>query len=348
MPPHTIFQDMQVEEIDRLIARYLAGESTDEEVTFLEKWKEKSEENLRSFEIIKTITMAGHQKSRMLFAEKSFQNIWSNSGLDRNSPVKRSNQVYAYVLRIAAALTLVALTLFSVNYLVSGRKIQSDSEIVATFIEKNTLSGQKSKIFLPDGSSLWLNAESRIRYESNFNDSTRKVFLEGEAYFTIRKDTLRPFIVIANSAEVTALGTEFNVNAYRSEESIRVALTTGKVRVRRLDFSTINDNSIVLLPGEMATVPASDNHITKSGFDLMEMVAWKDGVICFQDADFNHVIQTLEKWYGVSFQYEGAPAKQWKFTGTFPNYYLDNILLILSFSEDFKYTIIGDTVKLEL
>jgi ferric-dicitrate binding protein FerR (iron transport regulator) len=339
---------MKEADIDRIIADFLSGNISDEDHEQLEAWKQASKANRESLELLGKVASAGHQRSRMLFAEDSFRNILTRAQKPTGFRILLSDPLTRSILKVAATLLLVAAAAFALNYFAGFPAENTENTHQETFVVKSTLSGQKSKIFLPDGSSLWLNAASKIRYQTDFNDSIRKVFLEGEAYFTVRKDASRPFVVEANNTEVTALGTEFNVNAYPEWEQIRVSLSEGIVRVRKLDHEMSSDNAVLLHPGEMATIPRNENHITKTNFDPLKMVAWKDGVIYFKDADFEEITHTLEKWYGVRFVYDRPPDKEWVFSGKFENDYLDNILIILSFSEDFEYDIIGDTVKLNL
>lgn len=331
--------------IDLLISRYLSEQSSEEELVALKDWARQSPENekiLQSFQAIKTARI---KESKLIFADRSFEKIKSKvQDKGRSSIISKRNDSRFYFMRIAAGFVLLALGVWMAYHFVDtstpGEVYQPE------YVSKANAPGQKSMIYLPDGSTLWLNAESSIRYEKNFSDTARIVHLVGEAYFTVKKDTLKPFVVQAGNTLVTALGTTFNVEGYGEDDLISIALESGRVKVQRQDQKM--HSGVILHAGELASVPVSGNQIQVSNFDPINTLAWKDGIIYFKDAQFDEIIQTLERWYGVKFQYEKHPSKTWHFSGTFRNENLENILLTLSYGENLQFEIHGDTVQLNL
>lgn len=184
-------------------------------------------------------------------------------------------------------------------------------------IGSNSLSipkGQQYQITLADGTSLWLNAASKLEYPINFQaHSQRKLTLDGEAYFEVSKDEERPFIVATRNQEVTVLGTHFNVNAYVDEPTIRTTLLEGKVNVR-----AANSGSTILAPGEQATL-SSNGRMTVRAVDAELAVAWKDQQFIFESERIESVMRMIERRYDVEVVYKGDKTTE-RFGGGFSKF----------------------------
>jgi len=205
---------------------------------------------------------------------------------------------------------------------------------VANIIEKSNPKGQKSKVFLPDGSVVILNSASKIEYQPDFNSEQRLVKLEGEAFFEVVKDTLRPFIVDAGEAKTTVLGTSFNIKAFSTQDKTQISLVEGQLKV-----TTLNDSNVILNKGESAIYNKSNKKIRQGTFDYLSDIAWKDGILYFDNTSLHNAFDRLENWYGIEFRYNQLPGHHIMVTGKFENEYLTNILKSLSYSVDFEYTI---------
>ena len=201
---------------------------------------------------------------------------------------------------------------------------------------KGTEPGQKLSIQLSDGSRVILNSSSKLVYNDFFGSDERVVYLEGEAFFEVNRDTLRPFKVITGSISTTALGTSFNVNSFSQNKAIEIALVTGKVLIEE---QSSTERSVLLIPGEMATFNKQAGDLSKSKFNIRDLTGWKDGIIVFRNARYGQVIEKLERWYGVEISEDRIPMKDWNFTGTFENENLENLLNTLQFEYEFTYQI---------
>lgn len=170
--------------------------------------------------------------------------------------------------------------------------------------------GQKAKVELPDGSTVWLNSGSNIRYSSNFNKKNRTLELNGEAFFDVRKNTGKPFFVHTPFLDVSVTGTRFNVNAYDDESFIETSLIEGKVNV----LLKGERKSYQLTPGNVLAYSKSSQEI--STFRLVEDVAtgWKDNRLIFINDDFNKLARKIEKWYDVEVVYNPDEFKNNKLT----------------------------------
>lgn len=190
----------------------------------------------------------------------------------------------------------------------------------------STPPGQQREFTLPDGTRVWLNAASSLRFPPAFDGSERVVELDGESYFEVAKNASKPFKVkMRNGVEITVLGTQFNVHAY-SDEPISATLLEGSIKLQS------QQGSAVLKPGQEALVEGLGN-VKITDADLESAMAWKNGLFQFNRADITTVMKQIEKWYGVEVVYEGKiPEKE--FVGKVPrNSDINEVLQILRLSK---------------
>ncbi|NOW98085.1 FecR family protein [Mucilaginibacter sp. SG564] len=195
--------------------------------------------------------------------------------------------------------------------------------------------GGQYQLVLADGTRVWLNAASSVKYPVEFSGSERKVELTGEAYFEVAHDQKRPFRVVSNGQMVEVLGTHFNINAYDNEQAVKTTLLQGSVRI------VAGANIKTIKPGEQAQL--KHGQVTVNAVDTDEAVAWKNGFFNFNDADIGTVMRQLTRWYDLEVKYEGSiPQRQ--FTGEISrNVTARQILDILSFKK-IHYRIDGNTI----
>lgn len=160
--------------------------------------------------------------------------------------------------------------------------------------------GGQFRLTLPDGTKVWLNAASSLRYPTAFRGTERAVEVTGEAYFEVVHNAAKPFRVTAGSkAVIEVLGTRFNVNAYENESSLNTTLLEGAVKV------SAGQRSAVLKPGEQAQINASGHISVMADVNLDEVTGWKNELFYFRDADIRTVMRHLERWYDVEVEYMG-------------------------------------------
>ena len=246
---------------------------------------------------------------------------------------------YQQVGRIAATILLI-LSFGMATYLGSSEATQVPQPTV--YLTKTAPLGSKAQFSLPDGTSVVLNAGSSISYAEQFTDQERRIEINGEAFLKVAKDSLHPFRVRTGAVVTEALGTAFNVRYDR--KTVEISLLEGKVQVR-VDHPDKEIEKLILLPGEQASLREAE-HLTKEHFDPEKATAWKDGVIFFESADEQEVINTLQQWYGVKISTEGQASKPWDFTGKFKNKSLEYVLKSIGYSMDFQYTLEKKEVKI--
>jgi transmembrane sensor len=179
-------------------------------------------------------------------------------------------------------------------------------------LQQNIIStpyGGQFRLKLPDGSEVFLNAGTTLKYPAVFSGKQRRVELDGEAYFNISHDKSKPFIVRTSGQEVEVLGTRFNVNSYANENMTITTLEEGSVKVKT------NHAFKVIKPGQQSLL--GDGGIEIRDADMETALAWRDGNIIFKSADIQSILRQVERWYNIGVVYEGTPSKR-LFTGGMP------------------------------
>lgn len=206
-----------------------------------------------------------------------------------------------------------------------GELVYEISNKAAGVNKENTLTTAKGETYvliLPDRSKVWMNAASSLTYSTNLNKGSRKVKLQGEAYFEISEDKTRPFIVETRKQKVQVLGTHFNVNAYSDEDKVTTTLLKGSVKVSG------NSGEEILKPGDQSLV--TENSISISKVDTERAVAWKNNKFLFENDDIRYIMRMIGRWYDVDVIYTGEMPTE-KFGGGVSRF--DNVLQVLKILE---------------
>ncbi|NQX39929.1 FecR protein [Pedobacter steynii] len=221
-----------------------------------------------------------------------------------------------------------------VYQITDDKKIKSDYNKIETGI------GGQYQVILPDGTKVWLNSSSSLRYPTVFNTGERTVELKGEGYFEVTKDKTKPFKVITETQQVEVLGTKFNINAYPEEEHIRTTLLQGSVNVGVLNKTS----AYTLKPGEQAVLTAQ--HFKIATVDTEEFISWKDGYFLFNDEPIFTAMRKLARWYDVEVVYEGD-FKDINFGGSVSkSNSLQKTLKVLQSTNKLKFKIEGRRIKI--
>ncbi len=200
--------------------------------------------------------------------------------------------------------------------------------------------GGEFHFVLGDGTQVWLNAGTTLRYPAGMTGKERRLYLCGEAYFDVKKDGRR-FLVDTEAGTIEVLGTEFGVTGYADEDHLTATLLTGKIR-----FTTRNGDSIHLSPGEQI-VTLSDGRTLKQRVNAEEFVGWKDGLYVFREKPLKEIMNTFERWYDVSVVYGDEAIGERRFTGNVRRYDNINVFLeALSATREVGYRIEGSTIEL--
>ena len=199
--------------------------------------------------------------------------------------------------------------------------------------------GGEFQISLEDGTRVWLNSESTLKYPEVFTGTTREVFLEGEAYFEVTPGN-KPFIVRSTYGNVYVHGTSFNVKSYKEEEKTYTTLVSGKVSC------TYENQEIELQPGEQA-ITSKHEAMEKRKVNVAEYIGWKDGLYIFKRRSLGSIMNELARWYDIEVVYKDEGLKNILFTGNLKRYdTINTFMKIIKRSGDINYRIEGKTIIL--
>lgn len=203
-------------------------------------------------------------------------------------------------------------------------------EGIGTATEYNTIStpkGGQYQIVLPDGSKVWLNAVSSIKFPTAFTGTRRNVEMTGEAYIEVEKNPKQPFVVTlrqaqGNGTEIEVLGTSFNVNAYAQESAVKTTLIDGSVKI---------NHQVILKPGQQAEIAeGTDKKINVQSVNVDQVMAWKNGLFNFDNSDLRSALAQLERWYDIKIVYKGDESNGVTLEGKmYRNVNLSNVLEFL-------------------
>jgi transmembrane sensor len=285
---------------EQLAIRYLRGELNDEEYEELLALLQ-DQQNRSRFYTLKNSWMPEKNER----AQKNWHRLARRINLNPlQKKVSKSRVIrQAWFLKVAAVL-IVGLLITTVWFYHSMHDAQSGITVV------ETPRGEKSKIYLPDGTEIWLNASSRISYHA-FTNKSRRISLTGEAYFKVARNEDSPFTVQTPNCAIRVLGTEFNVMAYDQLKREEITLFKGKVNV------TTGQRETMLWIGEKLLV--SGNTFVAQKVDLDQTYGWVENKFNFSKVTLEELVLRLENWYDVDIECGNINKQQTLFTGTFKN-----------------------------
>lgn len=285
-------------EITRIADKFLAGKAcTADELSDLKSWfsNPASRQDVEPW-------LAGHwadtpEIDSYTFIEDVVQRL-DHYPYRQPAKARISISRFLKIYQRAAAFLLIPLLVFGLLDL-AGRHRQTDY-----YTETIAPRGQKSQIILSDGTKVWLNSETKIRYPGNFSQDQRDVYLEGEAFFEVTKNSHRPFVVHTSELNVNVLGTKFNVKAYPDEGRIETSLFEGKVSLELKEPAATGQTGKKLKPGQSFVYDRASHQLTASRFLGEEINGWKKNQLIFKDDTFSNLVRKVERWYDVKIIYD--------------------------------------------
>lgn len=202
------------------------------------------------------------------------------------------------------------------------------------------------KITLPDKSQAWLTPHTVLKIAANYNTRDREILLEGEAYFEVVHNAVRPFIVKTDRVQTTVLGTHFNIEAYGKEADTRVSLTEGKVAVKVTRYKAA-DSTVVLTPGKQLIYGWGTNHMRTETLAGGNEANWKTGALVLNDLSVPAVFSRLELRFGKKIQYRPEQFAGKKFTATYYQTNINTILQNIAFVQGFSFETKADTIFIQ-
>ncbi|MEP3390603.1 MAG: FecR domain-containing protein [Reichenbachiella sp.] len=324
--------------MEELLLKKLNGEllSTDE-IIKLDAWIENDQKNRELFDQISLIWKYDQDKfdnARNEVWQRLQHNIGKSEHIIEDYAKENTGHKSRYFLSLSriAAVFLLATTLALTLYIFSKNSVLSEEVVL---IQKESLSGQKLTVILPDSTIVKLNANSKIIAPKEFSDDTREVTLIGEAFFDVKKNPIKPFVIHTENLDVEVLGTSFNVNSYPENQVFSVAVATGRVAVSNKGQSLKSE----LTPGEKITFQANSNKFSVAELDWDREFGWKDNKLVFKRENLNEILTRLARWYGFEIQSSIDIDKEKLFSGSYENPTIQAVLEGLSFVYQFEYEI---------
>lgn len=298
---------------------------------FWHKWINEFPEKRETLDaaagLIRSISYKQHFEIQDKKYIETFENILKNT----SQPSTKTKKWFGFfTLRNVAAFLLIPLISW-LGYGMFAKNTENFSPLLENQqIVKETTAGKKSIITLSDSTKVYLNSNSKLTYSKDFSDSIREVFISGEAFFEVHKET-RPFIVRTNDVSIQVLGTSFNVKL--DNKKLAIALVSGKVRI-----DDVEGNQVHLQPNEMLVMEERVPSII-SDFDFREILGWKDKYLVFKKSNLHEVKTKLENWYGVEIEIKGHFGPNWTYSGIYQDEMLVNVLKGIQHTSGIRYEI---------
>jgi len=323
-------------DISLILARVLLKVGKKDEADALSEWKNISEKNASFADNLETFWNLPVEEvpSEKLNSARKRLLIRLNS--NETKPVERSF-IY-YLSRIAASIVIILAIAGLSVYIAS----ETNLFYKKSWVEISTGAGQQSKVSLPDGSLVWLNAETVVKYQPD--KGKRKVSLTGEAYFEVKHSADYPFVVETGGTKIKVLGTKFNVSHYRGSRITETSLLSGKIT---MSFDK-NGKSVDLNPGEKIIYDEEKQVLSEKKAKVQNEILWREGILFFDNEPFNELILKLERYYAVTFSYEKDVFKNIHYTGTINNLNINSVLEFINLTIPVNYEINNKTIKLNL
>ena len=322
-----------------LLAKYLCNEASEPERQEVETWTGQSGVNLAELNENRELI----EKAKLWFETSRYN---TNQAWDKVSlmieestrviqlqPSPKRNIFYRRLMRVAASI-LLATILGTAGYFVGFRQHKPAvySEIITN--NKQVVNG----ITLPDGSVVTLNSNSKLTFPRSFSGNTREVSITGEAFFEVKPDASRTFVITAGNAQIKVLGTTFNVCAYPDEETVDVVVETGKVQVICAANAQTTANNLILTSGEKGTVSNKDLTLEKSVNADRNISAWRTRQFVFDETPLSDVVAALEKVYFANIQIVDPDINTLVLTASFNDQSVDFILDVIRLTFNLELT----------
>ncbi len=312
-----------------LIVKDLSGELTSDEQLRLKTWIDSSDKNRRIYdEYLKVWKEMEKVEGRN---SKDVDEEWAKleKVIDEEDTSIKKEKPSPFI-RIAATVVMLLTAGLAIYFVLNNNK----SEVILA-------EHQVKEISLPEGSKVSLNLESRISYPKEFKSDTREVALEGEAFFEVARDTIRPFIIKTGELNIEVLGTSFNVKAYEIDETVEVTVESGKVAVYRIGNKS---NMVILVRGEKAVFKKELTELESMKNEDINYKSWKTRKIIFEDTPMSEVVRMINEIYQSDLQLSGSNLNDCPVTTMFDNQSLETILNVLSSTLDLEITREGDRI----
>lgn len=322
-----------------LLAQYLSKKCTQEDMQRVESWLSEDAQNAVYLDQLRSEWKYLEKRPIQLNTERRSK-VW-NQILERLGPKPK---VFVFSPKrlwySAVAVAVIAVLVGGIStFLLQRTSIRQHLQSQLTIVKTNP--GQKSEVLLPDGSTVWLNAGSKISYSNTFNQSERNITLEGEAFFDVQKNENIPFVVQTLNLDVVVKGTAFDVSAYPEDPHTEVSLLRGKVDVVTKKGGLVRKlipNDLIRYDNKKGTYAFRQNN------NAIQYSSWKNEELIFENESLDLVVKKLERWYGVEMDWEVSKSAK-RYTFIVKTESLREMLQLINVITPIDYSIDGKMVK---
>ena len=328
---------MSVDNIEQLMIRYLQEACSEGEKILFESWLQESEDNRRLFYEIKQLWFASKidQFRSQDQLETALRRFTENV---QQSQLKKHRKIFPMVARYAAA--LIGVAIISWIFLLLVQKKENSTEWLTTSVAQTDSSRM---LVLGDGTRVWLNSNSKLKYPATFSGNDRTVSLSGEAFFEVTHDAAHPFIVQTNSVNIRVLGTAFNLNAYPDNTFTEAMLVRGSIAVQDSSGKELG----IVKPLQLAVFNKINRHFMMKEADTAAYVGWRSGQVIFDGADLASIARRLAELYQVNCTVSTTLSDTTRYNFTFSRKNtVTEVLEMLSFIAPVRYEIQGNNITL--
>jgi ferric-dicitrate binding protein FerR (iron transport regulator) len=328
-------------DIQYIITKVLANSASKQEQDFLNDWLVEKPENKQSFELKRQqweemLLVVDEEDKKRVFTDVKSRLGLNTKVVDFNEHVAKKKSM-GWMRIAASVVTFISLGALS-YYEVSDPF--SHLNLIGYDLVEAEAGNQKTQL-LADGSTVYLNGDSRLKYKINSESSERKLYLEGEAFFDVARDETKPFVIGLEDSKVQVLGTSFNIQAYPEDNQISTSVITGRVA-----FAASKAESLILVPGNKGIINKDRNSIDKLDVDNSKDIAWMGKALYFKNTSLSEMSKSLYRMYGVTIKLIDGSLEDLRITAEFENENIDEIFKILEMTNEFSYSIEGDVVML--
>lgn len=317
-----------------ILHRFLKRETTEQENTEILQWVSASEENRTEFKKSHQIFHLSNLKQFQ--SEIDIDLAWERLNNQLPKEIKKTRIVYMDMFRKVAVSILILLAVGFGSLWINENFFRISKSAIVQF---EAPKGEKSKIVLADGSQVWLNSKTIVKYNAL---TPRKVILEGEAYFEVEKDLKHPFeITTASGMKVRVTGTKFNLRSFADEPYVETTLDEGGVIL-----SKDNHEMAALKPGQQARYNTQSNELLVENVSTEVYSLWKNNELQFTGISFAELVPKIERWYGVTVDLDPKISSKDRFTMTIKTESLRELLNMMQLTSKFKYEINGAKVEI--
>jgi len=338
------YSEDNIRENGKLVEKFVEGRCSSDEATKVVQWFKDSSYRITLFQSLRKLWYREiekeENKEEKVNLVPTLDKIHHRISIDRETEVtglQKRARIYRTLFRVAAVLIL-PLLLTSILFINEKLNLAAKDNL---YTEVSVSPGSKLRTILPDGTVVWLNSGSTLKYPQSFSNNNRQAILTGEAYFNVISDQLHPFVVKTEGLDLKVIGTSFNVMAYPEENNISVTLEEGKISVEKPSSDKKISRLCFLEPNEQILFQKETGEAKLATVNTDQFTSWKDGKLIFRNNSLDFIFNRLERWYNAEIEIMGdGKLPQAPYTLTIEDETIIQVLEYLSVASGLSYEVV--------